>query len=159
MKKADKGALGASIEDVEMRDVSGPNPLEDHVADGQKVVHVESRRGKKDGAIIVPISGGDLPVPPAASANGTAPSLSSPKHQKSVSFGLGEAEVNSFLLAASGAEGGVGNESMSSFPPAPPATTGVLNGDITGANEAFLTNNFRFGGDSGQVRTLSHPLL
>lgn len=91
-----------------------------------------------------------LPVPPAAPTNGNLrPVVGGSRHKKSVSFGVGEAEMGSILDGLAAGERGVGVMVM---PPLPPVGgVGADKSHVVHTNETFLRRNFSLSGDPEQV--------
>lgn len=107
-----------------------------------------------DDAIGVPMGEDGLPVPPAAPTNGNLRPVVGSRHKKSVSFGVGEADMDSILDGLSPADRGVGAKVVPPLPPVALGTGGGVGGDkshMVHTNEAFLRRNFSLSGDPEQV--------
>lgn len=107
-------------------------------------------------AIGVSMAEDGFPVPPAAPTNGNLRPVVGSRHQKSVSFGVGDADMENILDGLSGADRGVGAKVV---PPLPPVVVraeggaGADKGHVVHTNETFLRRNFSLNGDLEQVTT------
>lgn len=143
--------------DVEMPDASEGIEMEAAVGDADMVVDPVTSITEIDDEMVVSVGEDDLPVPPAAPTNGNLSSVVGPRHKKSVSFVMAEADIETLVGGVCGDDRGAGAKVVPPLPPGTlhPAVSRAIDKDntATGANEAFLRRNFKLGGNSEQVQT------